>query len=163
MNERVVNLLDQLDESSKNQKEAVNTLSTNVGGLTIDIKNLDVAINSFTSDSGAIRHSIATIEEHTEKLGIASQQFVEKVEKADVTPLTDNIGRLNTAINEISQNSRTLANTVDGLGRQMRVSEAQVPDRTRKKRSFFGKINPFSRKKTDGQTSSESKSQDEGK
>ena len=163
LNERVVNLLDQLDESSKNQKEAVNTLSTNLSGLTTDIKNLDVAINSFTSDSGAIRHSIATIEEHTERLGMASQQFVEKVEKADVTPLTDNIGRLNTAINEISQNSRTLANTVDRLARQMRASEAEVSDRTRKKRSFFGRINPFSRKKTAGQTSSESKSQNEEK
>ena len=163
LNERVVNLLGQLDESSKNQKEAVNTLSTNLSGLTTDIKNLDVAINSFTSDSGAIRHSIATIEEHTERLGMASQQFVEKVEKADVTPLTDNIGRLNTAINEISQNSRTLANTVDRLARQMRASEAEVSDRTRKKRSFFGRINPFSRKKTTGQTSSESKSQNEEK
>lgn len=163
LNERVVNLLDQLDESSKNQKEAVNTLSTNLSGLTTDIKNLDVAINSFTSDSGAIRHSIATIEEHTERLGMASQQFVEKVDKADVTPLTDNIERLNTAINEISQNSRTLANTVDRLARQIRASEAEVPNRTRKKRSFFGRINPFSRKKTAGQTSSESKPQNEEK
>ena len=69
---------------------------------------------------------------------------MEKVEKADVTPLTTNIGRLNTTIDKIAQNSRTLANAVDRLARQMQTSETERPDRTRKKRSFFGKINPFS-------------------
>ena len=86
LNESVKNLLTQLDESSKNQKEAVNTLSTNVGGLTTDIKNLDIAINAFTSDSGDLSQSVGAITGDIEKLGTASQQFVEKVEKADVTP-----------------------------------------------------------------------------
>lgn len=163
LNQDILGLLDKLDKNSENQSNAVNALNSAVSSLPEDIQKLTGAIHTFTSDSGAIRHSIATIEKHTERLGIASQQFVEKVEKADVTPLTDNIGRLNTAVDEISQDSRTLANAVDKLAQRMRVSEAEVPDRTRKKRSFFGKINPFSRKKTVGQTSSESKSQGEGK
>ena len=123
LNERVVNLLDQLDESNKNQEEAVNTLNTNVGGLTTNIKNLNVAINSFTSDSGTLHQSIAAIEEHTETLGMASQQFVEKTEKADVTPLIANIERLNTAVNEISHNSRALTDAVDTLTRRIGTSE----------------------------------------
>ena len=147
LNESVVNLLNQLDESSKNQKNAVSVLSSNVGELTADTQNLAAAITSFTSDSGAISHSIATIEGHTERLGTASQQFVEKVEKADVTPLTANIGRLNTAINEISQNSRTLANTVERLAQQVNSSGSE----RQLKRSFFRRIwNLFSRKKTSG-------------
>ena len=146
LNESVKNLLTQLDESSKNQKEAVNTLSTNVGGLTTDIKNLDVAITSFTSDSGNISHSVAAIEKHAETLGTASQQFVEKVEKADVTPLNANIERLNTIIGDISQNSHTLAITVNQLARQINSSGTTESDRHRKKRSFFSKLNPFSPK-----------------
>ena len=147
LNESVVNLLNQLDESSKNQKNAVSVLSSNVGELTADTQNLAAAITSFTSDSGAISHSIATIEGHTERLGTASQQFVEKVEKADVTPLTANIGKLNTAINEISQNSRTLANTVERLAQQINSSGSE----RQLKRSFFRRIwNLFSRKKTSG-------------
>ena len=150
LNESVVNLLDQLDESSKNQKNAVSVLSSNVGELTADTQNLAAAITSFTSDSGAISHSVAAIEKHAGTLGTASQQFVEKVEKADVTPLTANIGRLNTAINEISQNSRTLANAVNQLTRQIDLSGTSGSGQTGKIRSFFRKLNPFSRRKTDG-------------
>ncbi len=150
LNESVKNLLTQLDESSKNQKEAVNTLSTNVGGLTTDIKNLDAAITSFTSDSGDISHSIAAIEKHAETLGTASQQFVEKVEKADVTPLNANIERLNTIIGDISQNSQTLASTVSQLERQINSSGTPESDRHRKKRSFLSRLNPLSRRKKDG-------------
>ena len=161
LNERVVSLLNQLDESSTNQKDAVNALSSNINGLTEDTKHLATAIESFTSDSGILNQSIAAIEEHTETLGTASQQFVEKVEKADVNPLTANIERLNTAVNEISQNSRTLANAVDRLARQMQASETERPDRTQKKRSFFGRINPFSRTKSSGQATSESQNDNE--
>ena len=147
LNESVKNLLTQLDESSKNQSTAISTLNSKVEGLTENTQNLATAITSFTSDSGAISHSIATIEGHTERLGTASQQFVEKVEKADVTPLTANIGRLNTAINEISQNSRTLANTVERLAQQVNSSGSE----RQLKRSFFRRIwNLFSRKKTSG-------------
>ncbi len=149
LNESVKDLLTQLDESSKSQKDAVNTLSTNVGGLTTDIQNLDTAIKSFTSDSGDISQSIGAIKGHVETLGTASQQFVEKVEKADVTPLTANIGRLNTAVNEISQNSRALTSAVDTLTRQIGASESEQ----KPKRSFFAflsKLNPFSRRKRDG-------------
>ena len=164
LNESVLNLLNHLDESSKNQKDAVNGLSANVGGLTADTKHLTTAIESFTSDSGALSHSVATIEAHTETLGTASQQFVEKVEKADVTPLTANIGRLNTAINEISQNSRTLANAVNTLAKQVNSSDRSPSQPIQRKPSFFGRIrNPFSRKKTSGQTSSESQSKNEEK
>ena len=160
LNESVVNLLNQLDENSKNQKNAVSVLSSNVGELTADTQNLAAAITSFTSDSGAISHSVAAIEKHAGTLGTASQQFVEKVEKADVTPLTANIGRLNIAINEISQNSRTLANAVNTLARQGNSSGSE----RKPKRSFFEKIrNPFSRKKTSGQTSTESQSKNEEK
>ena len=160
LNESVVNLLNHLDESSKNQKNAVSVLSSNVGELTADTQNLTTAIESFTSDSGTLSHSVAAIEKHSGTLGTASQQFVEKVEKADVTPLTANIGRLNTAINEISQNSRTLANAVNTLAKQVSSSGSE----RKPKRSFFGRIrNPFSRKKTSGQTSSESQSKNEGK
>ena len=160
LNESVVNLLNQLDESSKNQKNAVSVLSSNVGELTADTQNLAAAITSFTSDSGTLSHSVAAIEKHAGTLGTASQQFVEKVEKADVTPLTANIGRLNTAINEISQNSRTLANTVNTLAKQISSSGSE----RKPKRSFFGKIrNRFSRKKTSEQTSAESQSKNEGK
>ncbi len=152
LNESVANLLTQLDENSKNQKDAVNTLSTNVGGLTTDIQSLDSAIKSFTSDSGDISQSIGDIKGHVETLGTASQQFVEKVEKADVTPLTANIGKLNTAINGISQNSRTLADAVNRLARQIDSSETSDSGQTGKIRSFFRKLNPFSffRRKKDG-------------
>jgi DNA repair exonuclease SbcCD ATPase subunit len=160
LNESVVNMLNQLDESSKNQKNAVSVLSSNVGELTADTQNLAAAITSFTSDSGALSHSVAAIEKHAGTLGTASQQFVEKVEKADVTPLTANIGRLNTAINEISQNSRTLANAVNTLAKQGSSSGSE----RKPKRSFFGRIrNRFSRKKTSEQTSAESQSKNEGK
>lgn len=150
LNESVKNLLTQLDESSKNQKEAVNTLSTNVGGLTTDIKNLDVAINSLTSDSGDLSQSIGVIKEHVETLGTASQQFVEKTEKADVTPLNANIERLNTIIGDISQNSQTLAIAVSQLARQIDLLGTSESGRNRKKRSLFSRFNPFSRRKTDG-------------
>ena len=159
LNKNVVDLLNQLDESSKNQKDAVSDLSSNVSGLTTDIKNLDIAINAFTSDSGDLSQSVGAIKGDIEKLGTASQQFVEKMEKADVTPLTANIGRLNTAINEISQNSQTLANAVNTLANQGSSSEPEG----KSKRSFFKRINPFSRKKTSGQTSAESQSKNEGK
>ena len=147
LNESVVNLLNQLDESSKNQKNAVSVLSSNVGELTADTQNLAAAITSFTSDSGTLSHSVAAIEKHAGTLGTASQQFVEKVEKADVTPLTTNIGRLNTAVNEISQNSRALANAVERLAQQVNSSGSE----RQLKRSFFRRIwNLFSRKKTSG-------------
>ena len=164
LNHDIVELLNQLDENSKNQKDAVNALSANVGGLTTDTKHLTTAIESFTSDSGTLSHSVAAIEKHAGTLGTASQQFVEKVEKADVTPLTANIGRLNTAINEISQNSRTLANAVNTLAKQVNSSDRSPSQPIQRKPSFFGRIrNPFSRKKTSGQTSSESQSKNEGK
>ena len=147
LNESVVNMLNQLDESSNSQSTAISVLSSKVEGLTENTQDLAAAITSFTSDSTAISHSIATIEEHTETLGTASQQFVEKVEKADVTPLTVNIGRLNTAINEISQNSQNLADTVKGLTQQVNSSGSE----RQLKRSFFRRIwNLFSRKKTSG-------------
>ena len=152
LNESVKNLLAQLDENSKNQKDAVNTLSTNVGGLTADIKSLHTAIKSFTSDSGTLSQSVGSITGHVETLGTTSQQFVEKVEKADVTPLTANIGKLNTAINEISQNSRTLADAVNRLTRQIDSSGTSGSGQTGKIRSFLRKLNPFSffRRNTDG-------------
>ena len=148
----------QLDKSSNSQGTAVSVLSSKVEGLTANTQDLATAINAFTSDSGAISQSIATIEKHTETLGTASQQFVEKVEKADVTPLTANIGRLNTAINEISQNSRTLTGAVNTLTRQIGTSESEQKPK-RSFFAFFGRINPFSRKKT----SHASESKDEGK
>ena len=160
LNQGIVTLLNQLDESSKNQKDAVDALSTNVGGLTTDIKNLDSAINTFTSDSGELSQSVGAIRGDIEKLGTASQQFVEKVEKADVTPLTASIEKLNTSINEISQHSKTLANAVNTLGKQRGSSGTE----RKPKRPFFkGKWNPFSGKKTSGQTNSESQNDNEGK
>ena len=122
LNKSVVNLLGQLDESSKHQKDAVNALISNVGGFTEDTRHLAAAVASFTSDSETLSQSIAAIEEHTETLGTASQRFVEKAEKADVTPLTANIERLNTAVNQISQNSRTLTGAVNTLTREIRTS-----------------------------------------
>ena len=147
LNESVKNLLTQLDESSKNQKEAVNTLSTNVGGLTTDIQSLDTAIKSFTSDSGDISQSIGAIKGHVETLGNASQELVQK---ADVTPLNANIEGMSRIIGEISQNSQTLANAVNQLTRQIDLSGTSGSGQTGKIRSFFRKLNPFSRRKTDG-------------
>ena len=123
-NEHVVNLLSQLDESSKNQKNAIDTLSTNVDGLTTDIKNLDSAIKSFVSDSGDLNQSIEAIKGNIETLGTASKQFVEKVEKADTNALNTNIDKLNTTISKITQTSQTLVDAVKGL---------------EKKRSFFSR------------------------
>ena len=143
LNESVKNLLAQLDENSKNQKDAVHTLSTNVGSLTTDIQSLDAAIKSFTSDSGDISQSVGAIKGHVETLGNASQELVQK---ADVTPLNANIEKLNATIEKISQNSQTLANAVDRLEKQIDLSETSDPE----KRSFFSKLNPFSRRKKDG-------------
>ena len=140
LNQGIVSLLNQLDENGKNQKESVNALSANVGKLTTDTQNFVIAIESFTSDSGTLTQSIATIEEHTETLSTASQQFVEKVEKADVTPLTTNIGRLNTAINEISQNSRTLAGAVNTLTREIRASRSSPSHTMQRKIPFLERI-----------------------
>ena len=142
LNQDIVNLLNQLDESSKNQKDAVNALSTNVNGLTKDINSLDTAINTFTSDSGDLSQSIGAIKGDIEKLGTASQQFVEKVEKADVTPLTTSIEKLNTSINEISKHSQTLANVVERLARQEGASASRQKT---KRSSFKSKLNPFPR------------------
>ena len=147
LNESVKNLLIQLDKSSKNQREAVNTLSTNVNGLTADIKNLDGAINTFTSDSGKLSQSIAAIERHAGTLGTASQELVQK---ADVTPLNTNIGTLNATIEQISQNAQTLADAVDQLTKQIDLSRTGEPEGNRRERSLLSKLNPFSRRKTDG-------------
>ena len=122
LNENIVNLLNQLNESSKNQKDAFDALDSNINGLTEDTKHLTTVITSFVSDSGTLSQSIAAIEEHTETLGTASQQFVEKTEKADITPLIANIERLNIAVNEISQNSRALTDAVNTLTRQIDAS-----------------------------------------
>ena len=164
LNESVVNLLNQLDENSKNQKNAVSVLSSNVGELTADTQNLAAAITSFTSDSGAISHSVAAIEKHAGTLGTASQQFVEKVEKADVTPLTANIGRLNTAINEISQNSRTLANAVNTLAKQISSSGENSANPIQRKIPFLQRIRIlFLGKPSSIQTSAKPQSKDKGK
>ncbi len=147
LNERVVNLLNQLDESSKNQEKAVDSLSGNVSELTEDIKNLDTAIKTFTSDSGDISQSIGAIKGHVEVLGNASQELVQK---ADVTPLNANIGRLNATIEQISQNSQVLANAVNQLTKQIDLSRTSEPERNKKERSRFSKLNPFSRRKKNG-------------
>ena len=150
LNKGVINLLTQLDESSKNQSAAISTLNSKVENLTENTQNLAVAIMSFTSDSEAIRDYIATIERHTATLGTTSQQFVEKVEKADVTPLNVNVERLNTIIGDISQNSQTLAIAVSQLARQINSSGTGEPRQHQKKRSFLSKLNPFSREEKDG-------------
>ena len=149
LNESVKSLLTQLDENSKNQKDAVNTLSTNVGELTTDIKSLDTAIKSFTSDSGDISQSVGAIKGHVETLGNASRELVQK---ADVTPLNANIKGMNRIIGEISQNSQTLADAVNRLTRQIDSSGTSGSGQTGKIRSFFRKLNPFSffRRKKDG-------------
>ena len=150
LNESVKNLLTQLDENSRNQKDAVHTLSTNVGGLTTDIQSLDAAIKSFTSDSGDISQSLGAIKGHVETLGNASQELVQK---ADVTPLNTNIGRLNATIEQISQNSQTLASAVNQLTRQIDLSRRSDPEKRSffsKLNRFFSKLNPFSRRKKDG-------------
>ena len=153
LNERVERLLTQLDESSKNQKEAVDTLSSNVS-------KLDSAINNFTSDSGELSQSIGAIKGDVEKLGTASQQFVKKVDKADVTPLTNSIERLNTSIDAISQHSQTLANAANKLAQQEGGS-GSVPKT--KRSSFKSKLNPLSWIKTSKQNTSESQNDNEGK
>ena len=150
LNESVKNLLNELNESSNSQSTAVSALSSKVENLTKNTQNLAAAITSLTSDSKAIRDYIATIERHTVTLGTTSQQFVEKVEKADVTPLNVNIERLNTIIGDISQNSQTLAITVNQLARQINLSETSESGRNRKKRSLLSKLNPFSREEKDG-------------
>ena len=160
LNERVENLLTQLDESSNNQKEAVDELSTNVGGLTENINNLDSAINNFTSDSGELSQSIGSIKGDVEKLGTASQQFVEKVDKADVTPLTNSIERLNTSINAISQHSQTLANAANKLA-QHEGASGSVPKT--KRSSFKSKLNPLSWIRTSKQNNSGTQNDNEGK
>lgn len=146
LNEGVLNLLTQLDESSKNQSVAIGTLNSKVENLTENTQKLADAITSFTSDSEAVSDYVATIGRHTATLGNTPQQFVEKMARADVTPLNANIERLNTIIGDISQNSQTLAITVDRLERRMQASEIERTDRSQKKRSFFGRINPFSRR-----------------
>ena len=146
LNEGVLNLLTQLDEISKNQSVAIGTLNSKVENLTENTQKLADAITSFTSDSEAVSDYVATIGRHTATLGNTSQQFVEKMARADVTPLNANIERLNTIIGDISQNSQTLAITVDRLERQMQASEIERTERSQKKRSFFGRINPFSRR-----------------
>ena len=146
LNKSVKDLLTQLDENSKSQKDAVNTLGTNVGGLTTDIQSLDAAIKSFTSDSSDISQSMGAIKGHVEKLGNASQELVQK---ADVTPLNTNIGKLNATIEQISQNSQTLANAVNQLTRQIDSSGTSKPE-PGKIRSFFKKLSTFFRRKTDG-------------
>ena len=147
LNKSVENLLNQLDESSNNQKEAVDSLSGNVSELTKDIKNLDTAIKTFTSDSGDISQSIGAIKGYVEVLGNASQELVQK---ADVTPLNANIGTLNTTIEQISQNSQVLANAVNQLTKQIDLSRTSEPERNKKERSRFSKLNPFSRRKKNG-------------
>ena len=151
LNESVKNLLTQLGENSKNQKEAVHTLSTDVSGLATDIQSLDAAIKSFTSDSGDISQSIGAIKGHVETLGNASQELVQK---ADVTPLNANIEEMSKIIGGISQNSQTLADAVNQLTKQINLSRTSESERNRKERSLLSKIliklNPFSRRKKDG-------------
>ena len=142
LNKGVLNLLKQLDESSNNQSTAISTLNSKVENLTENTQNLAVAITSFASDSEVVSDYVAAIGRHTDILGNTSQQFVEKMERADVTPLNVNIERLNTIIGDISQKSQTLADTVNGLARQINTSESEPSP----KRSFWQRINPFSRR-----------------
>ncbi len=148
LSKSVSNLLNQLDDSSKNQQNAVNELSGNVNGLTEDTKNLATAIKSFTSDSGTLSQSIVTIERHVETLGTASQQFVEKVDKADVTPLKASIEELDTSVKNISQHSKTLADAVNTLVNVVNTlgkPENQSGSKRKRKGPFRGgKWNPFS-------------------
>ena len=160
LNERVKKLLTQLGESSNSQKEAVDTLSTNVVSLTDNINKLDNAIDNFTSDSGELSQSIGAIKGDIEKLGAASQQFVEKVDKADVTPLTNSIERLNTSIDAISQHSQTLANAANKLVQQEGAS-GSVPKT--KRSSFKSKLNPLSWIRTSKQNNSGTQNDNEGK
>ena len=150
----VKSLLEQLGESSSNQKSAVDELSANV-------ENLDKTIKAFTSDSEVLSQSVNTIKGDIEKLGNASEQFVKKVENADVTPLTAGIDELNTSIKEISQHSHTLANAVNTLEKQERPSKAEqnpkdsqeisAEPEPKPKPSIFGRIrNRMFRRKTDG-------------
>ncbi len=148
LNKSVVKLLNQLDESSNSQSTAVSGLSSKVESLTENTQDLAAAIEAFTSDSGTLTDSVAAIERHAETLGTTSQQFVEKMERADVTPLNANIERLNTIIGDISQNSQTLAITVSQLARQINLSETS--ERRRHQRSFLSRLNPFSQRKKDG-------------
>jgi len=160
LNQEIVTLLNRLDESSKNQQNAVNELSGNVVELTEDINNLDTAINSLTSDSGDLSQSVGAIKGDIEKLGRASQQFVEIVKNADVKPLTVSIDKLNTSINEISQNSKTLANAVDRLARQDAASGSGQKTKSSDSKRIWNSIPriwPFKK------TTSETKNENEGK
>ena len=85
---------------------------------------------------------------------------MEKVEKADVTPLTTSIEKLNTSINDISKHSQTLANAVNTLGKQGNSSGSE----RKSKGSIVGRIrSKIFRKKTSKQTTSESQNDNEGK
>lgn len=147
LNESVIGMLTKSDENSKNQKESVDTLSSNVDELTKDINNLHTSIKDFKSDSGDLSNSVGAIKGHVETLGNASQELVQK---ADVTPLNTNIGKLNATIEQISQNSQTLANAVNQLTKQIDLSRTNDSVKPPKKRSIFSKLNPLSRKKKDG-------------
>ena len=160
LSKSVKSLLEQLDESSSNQKGAVDGLSSNVDKLTEDTQNLATAINDFTSDSGTLSQSIVTIEGHVETLGTASQQFVEKVDKADVTPLTASIEKLNTSVNEISTHSKTLANAVERLARQ---EDSSSTGQKTKRSSFKSKLNPLSWIKTPKKNTSETQNENDRK
>lgn len=142
LNESVKGLLTQLDKSNRDQKQAVDILSTNVNGLAGDVKNLRGFITALTSDSGDLKQSVGAIKGHVEVLGNASQELVQK---ADVTPLNTNIGRLNVTIEQISQNSQTLVDAVNQLTKQIDSSGTSKPE-PGKIRSFFRKLNPFSRR-----------------
>ena len=140
LNEGVLNLLSQLDESSNNQSTAIGTLNSKVENLTENTQKLAAAITSFTSDSEAVSDYVATIGRHTATLGTTSQRFVEKMERADVTPLNVNIERLNTIIGNISQNSQTLADSVDRLARQVNLSNESSSDLIQGKFRFLERI-----------------------
>ena len=157
LNTSLVDLLNQLNQSSTNQKSAVDVLSNNVNDLTVDTQKLTDTIITYASDTGDLSQSVRAIKEIIGELGDASQQFVEKVDNADVTPLTESIDKLNTSINDISQHSETLVNSVDRLARQVKSDSDWKP-----KRKIISKLrSKLSRKKTSKLNDLDSQSQNE--
>ena len=129
LNRQIMGRLDKLNESSENQSNAVNALSSTVGSLGEDTNLLTDAIYTFTSDSGALSKSIGSIEGHAKRLGDAADDLVKK---ADVTTLNANIGKLGDSIGEIAQHSQTLATSAERLAEQSSSSNGSPSDEIRK-------------------------------
>lgn len=125
LNEKIVALLNQLDQNSVNQSTAINILSGNVEGLTAHVEPLADSIQSLTSDSGVFSRSIVAIEGHVESLTTTSRNMIEKADEttqslaSGALALSESIDSIGEHVESLGRNSQQLTERADATAQSL--------------------------------------------